>query len=267
MPLPDATKDKRIYQLLKNIDLGNLTFSEFQTAAQSVFAEPEAEDTLRRIVLVNLARMSVAGDWDGLTTAAAASTQYAIVPPDVQAGLNSTYGKFSPLDRNCTFTTSINNTSIDSAMLLFPFTAPISGTMSTITIRTNQTNTGKDSVRLAIYSSDDNDLPATRLGTLDIDVNGGTGLFSSSSWDSAPTLTAGSTYFYGYNSTGATPPTIATRLSSLFLGVMGFTHYPGTMYGCLQYDTDFVAPATIDPATELIGYNPSGTPIFYFVYA
>ena len=69
MPLPDATKDQRIYQLLKNIDLGNLTFSEFQTAAQSVFAEPEAEDTLRRIVLVNLARMSVAGDWAGLTSA------------------------------------------------------------------------------------------------------------------------------------------------------------------------------------------------------
>jgi len=68
MPLPDADPDKRMYKLLKNIDLENLSFADFQTTAQTVFAEPEAEDTLRRIVLINLARMSVAGDWNGLTT-------------------------------------------------------------------------------------------------------------------------------------------------------------------------------------------------------
>jgi len=68
MPLPDADPDKRMYKLLKNIDLENLTFEQFQSTAQTVFAEPEAEDTLRRIVLINLARMSVAGDWNGLTT-------------------------------------------------------------------------------------------------------------------------------------------------------------------------------------------------------
>jgi hypothetical protein len=68
MPLPNADPDKRMYKLLKNIDLENLSFADFQTTAQTVFAEPEAEDTLRRIVLINLARMSVAGDWNGLTT-------------------------------------------------------------------------------------------------------------------------------------------------------------------------------------------------------
>ncbi|MBT6979631.1 MAG: hypothetical protein HN951_07340, partial [Flavobacteriales bacterium] len=89
MPLPDATKDTRIYQLLKNIDLGNLTFAQFQDAAETVFAEPEAEDTLRRIVLVNLARMSVAGDWSGLTTAGGGGStvvNYDVVVPQAVIG-------------------------------------------------------------------------------------------------------------------------------------------------------------------------------------
>jgi len=68
MPLPDADPDKRMYKLLKNIDLENLSFEQFQSTAQTVFAEPESEDTLRRIVLINLSRMAVAGDWNGLTT-------------------------------------------------------------------------------------------------------------------------------------------------------------------------------------------------------
>jgi len=72
-----------MYKLLKNIDLENLSFADFQTTAQTVFAEPEAEDTLRRIVLINLARMSVAGDWNGLTTSGGGATapMLAVAPP------------------------------------------------------------------------------------------------------------------------------------------------------------------------------------------
>jgi len=38
VPLPDADPDKRMYKLLKNIDLENLTFEQFQSTAQTVFA-------------------------------------------------------------------------------------------------------------------------------------------------------------------------------------------------------------------------------------
>ncbi len=61
-PLPDAKPDKRIYQLLKTTDLANLTFSDFQKVAETIYAEQGAEDELRRIVLINLARLSVAGE-------------------------------------------------------------------------------------------------------------------------------------------------------------------------------------------------------------
>ena len=69
MPLPDAPDySKRIYELLKETDLENLTYSQFQGVAEKLFIEPENEDEMRRLVLVQLARMAVRGDWDGFLT-------------------------------------------------------------------------------------------------------------------------------------------------------------------------------------------------------
>ena len=69
MPLPDANNySKRIYQLLEETDLQNLTYSQFQGVAEKLFIEPENEDEMRRLVLVQLARMAVRGDWDGFLT-------------------------------------------------------------------------------------------------------------------------------------------------------------------------------------------------------
>ena len=69
MPLPDANNySKRIYQLLEETDLQNLSYSQFQGVAEKLFIEPENEDEMRRLVLVQLARMAVRGDWDGFLT-------------------------------------------------------------------------------------------------------------------------------------------------------------------------------------------------------
>ena len=66
MPLPDAPDySKRIYELLKETDLENLSYAQFQGVAEKLFIEPENEDEMRRLVLVQLARMAVRGDWDG----------------------------------------------------------------------------------------------------------------------------------------------------------------------------------------------------------
>ena len=66
MPLPDANNySMRIYELLKETDLENLSYAQFQAVAEKLFIEPENEDELRRLVLVQLARMAVRGDWDG----------------------------------------------------------------------------------------------------------------------------------------------------------------------------------------------------------
>ena len=60
MPLPDAPDySKRIYELLKETDLENLSYSQFKGVSEKLFIEPENEDEMRRVVLIQLARMAV----------------------------------------------------------------------------------------------------------------------------------------------------------------------------------------------------------------
>ena len=67
MPLPDAeNRSRRIYTLLQNQDLQNVTFDTIKSVGQPINIEDLNEDELRRLVLVNLARLCVKGEWDGL---------------------------------------------------------------------------------------------------------------------------------------------------------------------------------------------------------
>ena len=80
MPLPDANNySTRIYELLKETDLENLSYSQFQSVAETLFIEPENEDEMRRLILIQLARMAVRGSWDGFLTGAGAAPVTSLV--------------------------------------------------------------------------------------------------------------------------------------------------------------------------------------------
>ena len=67
MPLPDApNKSPRVYTLLQNTDLENVTYANIASLGNPITAEELNEDELRRLVLVNLARLSVKSEWNGL---------------------------------------------------------------------------------------------------------------------------------------------------------------------------------------------------------
>ena len=66
MPLPDAEKkSKRVYRLLQTKDL-TLSFDQFDDVGKPITIEEMNEDELRRLVLVNLARLTVKGEWNGI---------------------------------------------------------------------------------------------------------------------------------------------------------------------------------------------------------
>ena len=66
MPLPDAEKkSKRVYRLLQTNDL-TLSFDQFDDVGKPITIEEMNEDELRRLVLVNLARLTVKGEWNGI---------------------------------------------------------------------------------------------------------------------------------------------------------------------------------------------------------
>tara|TARA_Y100000310_G_scaffold26243_1_gene25054 strand:+ start:293 stop:511 length:219 start_codon:yes stop_codon:yes gene_type:complete len=69
MPLPDApAQSPRVYKLLKNIDLETLAADddEIINTGNPISIEMLNEDELRRLILVQLARLSVKSEWNGL---------------------------------------------------------------------------------------------------------------------------------------------------------------------------------------------------------
>ena len=67
MPLPDAPlQSPRVYKLLKNTLLENLTNDDITLIGDPISIEMLNEDELRRLILVQLARLSVKQEWDGL---------------------------------------------------------------------------------------------------------------------------------------------------------------------------------------------------------
>jgi len=68
MPLPDApAKSPRVYQLLKNVALEDLSDeNHIIKVGNPISIELLNEDELRRLILCQLARLSVKSEWNGL---------------------------------------------------------------------------------------------------------------------------------------------------------------------------------------------------------
>lgn len=195
LPLPDALPDKRIYELLKTVDLENLTFADFQGVAKTIYAEQGAEDELRRIVLVNLARLAVKGNWDGLTTSASGGVFNAVLPAtDIDTGgRDDCYmvTKMPPWG----FTTGSGTSTLtaDDSPRFYPWVSPKTGSP---TIRVDITSsTDNPEWTFAIYS-DSNGVPNSRLATADYQMAGSTGVVEVDLSDA--NLVQGTQYWIGY---------------------------------------------------------------------
>ena len=68
MPLPDAPPiSPRVYRLLKNVTLEDLSDeNQIVKTGNPITIEMLNEDELRRLILVQLARLSVKSEWNGL---------------------------------------------------------------------------------------------------------------------------------------------------------------------------------------------------------
>lgn len=51
---------------MQNQNLENLTYDTIRDVGNTINIEDMNEDELRRLILVNLCRLTVAGNWDGL---------------------------------------------------------------------------------------------------------------------------------------------------------------------------------------------------------
>ncbi len=199
MPLPEAKPDKRIYELLKNVDLENLTFDDLQAVGQTIFAEQGAEDELRRLVLVNLARLSTVGEWTGLTSAGGGSAAIEALPNTTTA--TSPDNDWFILHQDPLFgtvipqsTTTVSLSGLDNTKY-YPFYVGRSGTVSELAVYRNTADTLGCDLEVGIYESTDG-LPSNLLGKATLDMSG-TGVVVQTSFSATITLTEGALYYYG----------------------------------------------------------------------
>jgi hypothetical protein len=267
MRAEDRKPSKRVFPLLQNLDLDNVTFDQVQGVGDPISIEDMNEQEMVDLIIVNLARLCVAGEWDGLLEAGGGE-QFAFSPIDASL-MPSTYANFSPTDvYRITDSASapIASTEIDVKVMFQRFVAPKTGTIGDITVRTTATNTSKDDVKIGVYSSSSG-LPETRIGDIDIDINGGADLYTSSSWSTAPPLVAGTTYWIGFVAGGSAGPFLATAKYDQF-NCLGLTHYSGTPYNTLYNNTgtDYDMPSTVNLAVT-IPANSKVLPVWMYKYA
>ncbi len=73
-PLPDAPpKSPRVYKNLKTKTLEDVTFSDVEATGDPLSIEIHNEDELRRLVLVQLARLTTKSEWTGLLSSSGSS--------------------------------------------------------------------------------------------------------------------------------------------------------------------------------------------------
>ena len=192
MPLPEALPDRRIYELLKTVDLENLTFSEFQSVAQTIFAEQGAEDELRRIVLVNLARLSVAGEWTGLTDAGGGGGQ-TLLSSTLVDGTGTAYNTTFNVSGTIAKATAPAQ-SIVGSVYVVPFVAPRSASVASLTL---DVSTADGTADVGFYNVTDDGGVGTLIGKATIDT-GSTGLRTQTTLSATITFEKGKTYWMGY---------------------------------------------------------------------
>ena len=169
MPLPDANKKSpRVYTNLQNLDLDDVTFANVQSTGNPIAVEEMNEDEMRRLVLVNLARLVCAGEWNGLLTAASGGNDYNVVLPEdfgsssyVRYVINS----YPPWGVGTTSTEAWSASNNNDKVFFWPFIAPESGEVSEMGIQITSASSEANNIDVGIYSSvDTTGAPDTLLG-------------------------------------------------------------------------------------------------------
>jgi hypothetical protein len=220
--LPDATRSDRIYPLLQNLDLENLAFATLQGTGETLNIEEMNEDELRRLVLINLARLTVKGEWNGLLTAAAGGVANSGIAPDNT--YRTGYGLYqnlltSPIGFSSNI--SLSDTAYNPSNVnqhLFPMYAAKSGAITRLNI---QVGTAKASTNceVGVYDTNDDGQPTTLLGKATIDVSS-TGEIEQTSFSSTITTTRGNLYCIGvvFTDSGTNEPRLQGQsVSTRFL--------------------------------------------------
>ena len=244
MPLPDAIKKSpRVYTLLQNLDLENLSADDLADGGDPSAIEEANEDELRRLCLVAFARMVTKGSFDGWLSAGGATGNSA----ETTAWAGTDY--YWEVARSAPYGAgTVQSAGFSTDMFMWPFISPNSGNISEMGIAINSgvVNT----VSICIYNDTDG-LPDTLVGYGDFDISG-SGTVTQTSFSATLTLVKGTQYWYGLKSSSANQPNLSA-ISSDYTPSLGniptYTLTTSSIGQSLDSNVAYGAsvPTTLDP--------------------
>jgi len=195
MPLPDANKKSpRVYTNLQNLDLDSVTFANIQATGNPIAVEEMNEDEMRRLVLVNVARLVCAGEWTGLLEAGGGGDGYSAVLTSYDWNEADRPILLASLPPYGCGTRAYVSSGSNNQRTLWPFISPTSGSVSSVNLYVNGA-TSAGSVDIGFYTDDDGK-PKTLIGECTI-VTTGAGIITQTSFTDTITLVKGTQYWVG----------------------------------------------------------------------
>jgi len=242
----DRKPSRRVFPLLQNLDLDAVTFANVQGVGEPITIEDMNEQELQDLVLVNLARLVVSGEWTGLLEAGGGAGLVEVLPLIASTGADQ-YDIGSTVPWGGSLISSQSLASFDQP-ICFPFIAPATGTVSAIGVEVTQAQAGK-SVYVAIYSQDSNFLPATRLGYVTISLESLGDIFQTSITGSIE-LTAGQQFWYSLNIDASSTAKV-NSISTYDIPSLGITIAPDTKYHSIIDTSTTSYAVTMGPRVRL----------------
>jgi len=245
MPLPDADKrSPRVYTLLQNQDLENVTADTLADVADPIAIEEQNEDELRRLCLVAFARMVTKGSFDGWLTSDAGGNEFngELVSSAVHGSTYFHITSGPPWGTGTTQGLVFNSQEV----YYYPFLSPVSSTLDELKLYISVASTTAN-LLVGIYSDNDG-VPGTLLGYVTLDVTS-TGYISSTSWTGGPPdLVRGTQYWIGWVRDAAESMAYYSQkiAQATGLGVSAGPAYVGYTY--LDVSHSLSLPATVDAA-------------------
>jgi len=198
MRAEDRKPSKRVFPLLQNLDLDTVTFAEVQSVGDPISIQDMNEQEMLDLILVNLARLCVAGEWTGLLEAGGGGsnefngelTKYNW-DGDADPIRVLALGPYGTTER------VHNATDIqDGKLSWFPFISPYTGTVSEVDLYIGSTSGATGSVDVGFYSDDDG-VPKTFMGEFVVDVHTSAGVVTQTTSSADVELTRGTQYWMG----------------------------------------------------------------------
>ena len=173
----DRKPSKRVFPLLQNLDLDSVTFSQVQGVGDSITIEDMNEQELQDLVLVNLARLVVSGEWTGLLEAGGGSSYNSLALVDMSKVKPTTGSIYqlvgSPLALGSASTFDISTSTVYDASFYIPFISTFGAVIHELEFNVQTASTSANLI-VGIYS-EASGLPNALLGskeTVDVTSTG-----------------------------------------------------------------------------------------------